>query len=317
MPRYPLHELTDAEFEDLVVKICRRILGIGTTSFAAGRDGGKDASFVGTAGLFPSSTAPATGKFVIQAKHTTNPYGSCSDKDFEANASSVVSKEIPKLKKQFDDGLLTHFLLYTNRRKAGGADVRISARIKSDTGIQHVWVRGYEDIEQDLIQWPDIVRGSGLEKLRSPIVFTPEDMRDVILAFYAHRPQIATTFDSKHDYRDYPGLAAKNLVNGLSELYFKEMILEGSEPLFPEIRKFLQNPRNATLLDHYHAVANELKAQLILHRNRFESFDNALEHLYALVSDRSSELHRPEHRRLARVFLHYMYVHCDIGAKGT
>ena len=36
--QYRLHELEDTEFEDLVCRICMRILGMGTIAFSAGKD---------------------------------------------------------------------------------------------------------------------------------------------------------------------------------------------------------------------------------------------------------------------------------------
>ena len=301
------------EFEELVVLICRSILGAGVSSFAPGPDGGKDAKFEGTAEAFPSSVAPASGKFIIQAKHTSNLAASCSDHEFE---TILVGKELPKIKRMFDSGRLTHYLLFTNRRKTGGAEDRIPEAIRAKTGVQYVWLRGREDINQDLLHHPEIVERSGLAKFRSPIQFVPEDMRDVIVAFHDHRPSIATAFDSQHDFHGYPGLPAKNAINGLSEIYYHECILGSSEPHFPAIRSFLQNPRNGDLTEKYHAVADELKAQLIAHRDRFTSFDEALEHVYRLMYERSPELEPAPCRRLARVFIHYMYADCDIGRKG-
>jgi very-short-patch-repair endonuclease len=72
--RFPLHDLTDREFEDLVGQICMEILGMGTIVFTTGRDGGRDGKFAGTANNFPSKNSPGKGKFIIQAKHTENPY---------------------------------------------------------------------------------------------------------------------------------------------------------------------------------------------------------------------------------------------------
>jgi hypothetical protein len=313
MSRFPIHHLHDTEFEDLVTLICRQILGPGVTSFAPGPDGGKDAKFEGTAVAFPSQSAPASGKFIIQAKHTSNPVASCSDYDFEM---TLLNKEIPKIKKQFVDGHLTHYLLFTNRRKTGGAEDRIPDRIKTETGVQHVWLRGLEDIERDLIHYPTIVKQSGLDKLRSPIRFMPDDIRDVIVAFHQHRGEMASAFDSQHDFRDYPGLPRKNTLNGLTETYFKEHILADSEPRFPEIRRFLENPRNWELAEQYHAIANELKGQIITHREQFVTFDEALEHVYQLMHERSVELQSAARRTLTKVFIHYMYVNCDIGVKG-
>jgi hypothetical protein len=315
MSRFPIHLLHDTEFEDLVTLICRKILGVGVTSFAPGPDGGKDAKFVGTAVAFPSTTAPASGKFIIQAKHTTNPVASCSDYDFEIKC--VEKEEIPKIKRQFDEGRLTHYIIFTNRRKTGGAEDRIPDRIKAETGVQHVWLRGLEDIERDLLHFPDIVKLSGLDKLRSPIQFLPDDILDVIVAFHSHRGVLAAAFDSLHDFRDYPGLARKNEINGLTETYFMEHILVDSEPRFPEIRRFLENPRNWQLAEQYHATANELKGQIITHREQFRTFDDALEHVYQLMYERCPELQSAVRRMLTKVFIHYMYVNCDIGVKGS
>lgn len=125
MPRFPLHDLADTEFEQLVVLICGELMGIGITSFASGPDGGKDAKFEGTATAFPSTTAPASGKFIVQAKHSTSPVASCSDYDFE---TTLIGHEISKIQRMFQEGSLTHYLIFTNRRKTGGAEDRLSRK---------------------------------------------------------------------------------------------------------------------------------------------------------------------------------------------
>lgn len=284
-------------------------MGIGITSFAAGKDGGKDAKFDGTASAFPSTADPASGKFIVQAKHTTSPVASCSDYDFE---TTIIDKEIPKIRRMFEVGSLTHYLIFTNRRKTGGAEDRISERIKAATGVQDVWLRGLEDIERELLLNPRISKAVGLDKLRSPIQFVPEDMRDVILALHSHRQSVSTAFDSEHDFRDYPGLSAKNETNGLTPAY-DAYIKEDSMPYFGDIERFLKNPRNEALKEQYHTVANELKGQLIAHRDRFTTFDDALETVYNLIHERCPEVKTT--RRLVKVVIHYMYVNCEIGQK--
>ena len=311
MERFPLHQITDTEFEELVVLICREIMGMGVTSFAPGRDGGKDAKFEGTATAFPSTAAPATGKFIIQAKHASSPIASCSDSDFE---TTLVRKEIPKIKAQFDEGRLTHYLLFTNRRKTGGAEDRITERIKTDTGVVNVWLRGLEDVERELNLHPHLVKAVGLDKLRSPIQFTPEDVRDVILNLHAHKEEIGTSFDSEHDFRDYPGFDNKNLINGLTPDY-ADYIRTDSMKHFHAIGNFLQNPRNEAIKEQYHAMADELKGQLIVHREKFGAFDEALEHVFNLIQERTPETKPAPRRRLIKILLHYMYVNCEIGKK--
>jgi len=117
-------------------------------------------------------------------------------------------------------------------------------------------------------------------------------------------------------FSDYPGLPRKNEINGLTAIYFKEYVLVDSSPRFPEIRRFLENPRNWELAEQYHAVANELKGQIIINRGKFITFDEALEHLYQLMYERNPELRSAPRRTLTKVFIHYMYVNCDIGEKG-
>lgn len=314
MPRYPLHDLNDEEFEDLVTRICRKILGSGTTSFAKGRDGGKDAKFVGTANCFPSRTAPLSGTAIIQAKHTTDPTKSCSDNDFETNKTSILNEELPKIKRQVDEESVTHYLLFTNRKKTGGAETSIPAKIISKTGVSQAWLFGNKDIQDFLLDYPELANDVGLNKLRSPILFTPDDMREVVSEFFKQKPLITQAFDSQHDFKNYPGIEKKNIVNNLSSRYF-DYIQTDSLPSFTKIETFLKNPRNAVLADQYHAVADELKGQLITHRDTFTTFDEALEHVYQLIHERSPELRTASHRRLVKIFVHYMYCDCDIGEK--
>ena len=89
--KYPLHNLNDKDFEDLSALICKKILGTGTVVFSTGKDGGRDAKFTGKANNFPSEEPPWDGKFIIQAKHTTNPIASCSDSEFQ----TILKKELP------------------------------------------------------------------------------------------------------------------------------------------------------------------------------------------------------------------------------
>lgn len=92
--RFSFHNLDDQEFENLVGQIFMEILGMGTVVFTKGRDGGRDGRFSGTANNFPSKNSPAIGKFIIQARHTANPYASCSDSSFE----TIIKNEIPRIK---------------------------------------------------------------------------------------------------------------------------------------------------------------------------------------------------------------------------
>lgn len=123
---YPLHDLSENEFEQLVVSICEEILGTGTIPFASGKDGGRDGKFIGTAQYFPSSNSPLKGKFIIQAKHTARLDSSCSDSDFKA----ILNKEFPKIAKLVDSKKLDNYLIFTNRKLTGGKETELIELIK-------------------------------------------------------------------------------------------------------------------------------------------------------------------------------------------
>ena len=61
-------DLSDDQFETVVVAIGQRLFGPGLMGFAPGKDGGRDAKFKGTAQCYPSAAAPWTGCTIIQAK---------------------------------------------------------------------------------------------------------------------------------------------------------------------------------------------------------------------------------------------------------
>lgn len=309
MMPFRLHELSHDEFQEVVVLLCRELLGPTVTSFSEGKDGGKDAQFEGFSPTF-QALGDKPGRFIIQAKHTSNPAATCSGSAFRRE----VAHEIPKIQKLAAAGRLTHYVLMTNRRKSGGAHDAIVDQVRAATGVQNVWLWAVDDLERELRCRPTVVKVSGLQKLRSPIQFAPDDMRDVILALHGQRSALKSTFDSQHDFLDYPGLAEKNRINGLTAEY-NDYLLEDSGPHFHEIRRFLENARNESLAEQYHAVADDLKGQLITHRDRFENFDTVLEHIFQLVHERSPEVQPAARRRLAKVLVHYMYVNCDIGKK--
>lgn len=140
--KYPLYNLNDEEFEKLSALICERILGTGTIVFSLGKDGGRDAKFTGRANRFPSEAKPWDGKFIIQAKHTTDPIASCSDSKFQA----IIKNELPKLKNLKNQSKIDYYLLFTNRKLSGLQDAKIEDIIDDKTNI-HNYVFGDERIQ--------------------------------------------------------------------------------------------------------------------------------------------------------------------------
>lgn len=308
MRDYHLHELSTQEFEALVIHICQKLLGIGTISFSEGPDGGRDGKFEGTSNQYPSVASPWSGKFIIQAKKTNNPNSSCSDADFK---TKILDKEIPKIKKLKQSKEIDNYLIFTNRKLTAGAEQEHKSYLKSQLELDNIAIFGVEVIATWLDANPAIVKACNLDKFRDPIRIHSDDMKDIIVAFYNDRQQVATEFDSKHSF-DYVSLEQKNELNKLSEEYFK-YIKENSESSFNAITAFLKKQTNKKYADFYYNTIDELKGKIITRRGEFAKFEEIFEHLYDAILDKHPDLR--ESRALINVFLHYMYCNCDIGVK--
>jgi hypothetical protein len=300
---FPIHDLADDEFEALVASICHYILGTGTVVFAAGRDGGRDGTFVGTATEFPSAVAPLSGKFVVQAKHTRNPAGSSADADF----SRVLTAEHPKIVALIAEGELEHYLLFTNRKKSAGDGLRREKALKN-LGLASAHLIGIDQIRHWLTLHPEVWFRLGFDRFETPLRIQTADITAVVAEF--HRAIDGTPLDPRGEDFTYVPKPQKNKINKLSNAYWEE-IRTRSLPYFTTIEDFLSNPRNIDFKDMYEDTVDEIRRKLITASPPFESFDAALTYIIDAVTNNNPELRT--RRRFATVFLHYMYYTCDIG----
>lgn len=308
--QFPYENLSDLDFEGLVIRICQDLLGIGCKTFSPGRDGAKDSWFSGTAQSFPSTTAPWNGTFIIQAKHTKIYNASCSDNDFSVNKSSIVDKEIARLNEIKTQTPFGNYLLFTNR-KLSGEKVSIIQKLQKELGLNNVDIIGREQIDDYLNGNPFIAQQFGLEKFIAPLRFYEKDLRDVIVSFDAHREQLtSSTVVRGIDSNNYIEKEEKNRLNNLSKDYF-DFILNNSLPYFEEIDKFLRDPKNAKYTRMYRNTVADLQEVITIERENYRKFDNVIKHIYDLMTANNKEL--ISIRDVVRVFIHFMYFNCDIG----
>ncbi|MEJ0004754.1 MAG: hypothetical protein WDN30_16630 [Pararobbsia sp.] len=135
--KFAYEDLSDGQFETLIVLLCRRLLGISVQVFAKGPDGGRDAKFVGTAELYPSKAGPWVGTTIVQAKHTNGYNRNFSESDFfsRSSANTVLGKELPRIRKLREAKQLDHYMLFANRRLAGNAETEIRDYIASQCDV--------------------------------------------------------------------------------------------------------------------------------------------------------------------------------------
>lgn len=309
---YRLELLSEDCFENLINRICQKILGTGVISFSKGKDGGRDGKFTGKSENFPSTADAWNGKFIIQTKHTDNPIASCSDRDF----NPIVNNEIKKIKKLKHDNEIDCYLLFTNRKYSGVKGTRLLSKIKKETGLANVEIIGKETINDQYINSnKDIIREFQLDLLHIPFDFSENEIKNIIAEFRKNLLELTPDIKSqveriKTDYERI-GIEEKNKRNILSKEYYENEILYVSLQDFEKIRSFLSNPRNEDLKDQFFDIAAELRNLILIKRDNFLSFEEIFIFIYKKICD-GSDLKGKRH---IFTLLHYMYCECLIGLK--
>lgn len=303
---YRLEELNEDDFEKLVIRICQKILGIGVKSFTKGKDGGKDGRFEGKADHYPSNSSPWEGKFIIQAKHTTNPTASCNDSEFR----NLAKKEIVKIQKLKENNDIDCYLLFTNRKYSGVSGDRLPEGIRQQTGVDYVDILGKETIQSYLSNHKDIAREFSLEMPIAPFNFSEEDIKEVILAFKEQYPIIKEKIDEiKYNFDRIP-IEEKNKKNKLGEKYYNDSLKESLE-YFTTISTFLEDPINDEIKDAFLGTAALLKDLIITDRDKYGAFEEIFNEIHTKIYNSG----RFSGKQYIKIFLHFMYYECLIGEK--
>lgn len=299
--KYPLENLTDTKFEDLVALICDQILGMGTIVFSLGKDGGKDAKFYGKANNYPSKTEPWNGKIIIQAKHTQRNGASCSDSDFKRILKEEV---IPVITKLIKNNEIDFYLLFTNRKLSGIEDKKIED-IFGKTNIENRLI-GLERIQLWLKEYSNIVKILNLNRLLLPLDFNEKDLKKIILSF----SKISLKKSNLSEIPQSRNIEKKNDINKLSKDYFNNVIKKNLT-YFRQVKEFLENPINENYLNKYQNTIDDINVEIIIYRDDYDKFEELINYLYKRILSNAPDLDNK--RSLIRLFLHYMYYNCDIG----
>lgn len=315
--KFAYEDLSEAQFEILVVLLCQRLLGISVQGFAKGPDGGRDAKFLGTSDLHPSKTAPWIGTTIIQAKHTNGYNRSFSEPDFYSTtaANTVLGEEIPRIKKLRDANQLDHYMLFANRRLAGNAESEIREFIATQCGIpaSSVYLCGLEQMEIWLKTFSDVAEKADLDPVDSPLVVSPDDLAEVVQALARQKDELSALLDDPPTTR--VTYEQKNALNNMSAEYAKALRKRYLKET-AQIRAFLAAPENLELLRLYESVVDEFQLKIIAKRKNHQTFDEIMEYLIDLLFGRDPVLRQRAHKRLTRAMLFYMYWNCDIGDVG-
>ena len=310
--KYIYEDLSDTQFETLVVFLCQKLLGIGVQSFAEGPDGGRDAKFVGTAQLYPSTSNPWVGITVIQAKHTNGYNRHFNESDFFSINSdhTILAAEIPKIKKMRQSNQLDNYMLFANRRLTGAVETEISNYISGQCLIPECSISlfGVERLEILLKTFPEVVSSAKLDAVDSPLIVSPDDLSDVVDALSRQSNTIMTSL--AHPPTPRLSYEDKNIINNMTEDYAKaqrKKYLKETDAIYT----FLADPGNSELQRKYETIIDEFNLKIIAKRKDYQTFDNVMDYLSDLLINRDPILSR--NKRLTKAVLFYMYWFCDIG----
>ena len=315
--KFAYEDLSDDQFEVLIVLLCQRLLGIAVQGFAKGPDGGRDAKFVGTAELHPSKAAPWVGTVIVQAKHTNGYNRSFSELDFYSTSSSntVVGKEVPRIKKLRDAKQLDHYMLFANRRLTGNSETEIRDHIGAECGVpaSSIYLCGLEQLELWLKRFPEVAQEANLDAVDSPLIVSPDDLAEVVQALARQKDGLTALLDDPPTVR--VTYEEKNALNNMTAAYAKEQRRKYLKET-AQIRTFLAAPENIELLRMYESVVDEFQLKILAKRKDYQTFDEIMEYLVDLLFNRDPVLRQHAHKRLTRAILFYMYWNCDIGEVG-
>ncbi|MGA9040465.1 MAG: hypothetical protein WB421_08015 [Terriglobales bacterium] len=152
MQNYDLNRLGDKDFETLIQTLLKKVIGPGTTTFGAGPDGAREATFKGRA-PYPSITEQWGGNWIFQAKfHDVTRIG--PDKARQAvlkDLRAELDKVVNKYKTPCDNYILATNVPLSSVPVRGTHDQIASAIVPEFVEhIPHIHVWGYDDIARFL-----------------------------------------------------------------------------------------------------------------------------------------------------------------------
>jgi len=312
--KFAYEDLSEDQFEKLIVLLCQRLLGISVKGFAKGPDGGRDAKFVGTAQLHPSTALPWTGTVVVQAKHTNGYNRHFGEADFHSTKSNdtVIGKEIPRIIKLRQAKQLDHYMLFANRRLAGNADQTITQHLAKECDLPEgsIYLCGLEQLELYMKQFPELPVLADLDPIDSPLIVSPDELAIVVEAIAKQDADLSAVLDAPPSERT--SYEKKNALNNMTPDYAKALRRRYLKDT-AQIHTFLAAPENLEILRSYEVTTEEFQMKIIAKRKDFQNFDAVMAYLLDILFQRDPILRQKQHKRLTRAVLFYMYWNCDIG----
>lgn len=311
---FAYEDLSPDQFEKLIIFLCQKLLGLGVQGFSTGPDGGRDAKFVGTAELHPSRSNPWSGTVIVQGKHTNGYNRHFAESDFFSpdSQSTIIAKEMHRIRGLREAGRLDFYMLFSNRRLAGNVESDIRSAIAVGCGLpeESIFLCGVEQLEVFLRTFPDVAKLAQLNPIDSPLIVSSEELAVVVEGLARHEELVKEGLEMPPQPR--VPYEVKNSINRMSQEYARELRKRYLKET-TKIQEFLSAPENDKLMRLYESVVSEFQLKIIAKRGAYQSFDDVMNYIADLLFARDPILRQTAHKRLTRAILFYMYWNCDIG----
>lgn len=191
MVNYRLNALGDTDFEHMIQALLKQIIGSGTITFGAGRDGGREATFTGRA-PYPSTAEQWDGRWIFQVKfHDTDLIGVAAARaKIMADLESELNKIVNHYHYEIDN-----YVFITNVPLSGVHDRGTLDRIENEIfrkyrrSIPNLGIIGANDVYAFLDLYPQV---------RRPylhLLITGDLIAELLTQVEQARSELATTID--------------------------------------------------------------------------------------------------------------------------
>ena len=158
VPKYRLNALGDTEFETMVQALLKAVIGAGTITFGAGKDGAREATFDGTA-PYPSESEQWSGKWIFQVKFHDIELISVSRA--RANIIADLKEELDSITNKYKYEC-NNYIMITNVPLSGVHDVGTIDKIEREvfskyrSKVPNLAIWGADDVNSLLDRYPEI-----------------------------------------------------------------------------------------------------------------------------------------------------------------
>lgn len=165
------------------------------------------------------------------------------------------------------------------------------------------------NVTNNINKYPIVLRNL-VKTHNGAIVFDPNLLRDVILEI----DDISDKLDQKpKDFKSI-SIEEKNVINGMSQEFYNEIIARDYEPFFTELDVFLKKRENEDLHKAIGNIVKSLNKKFLASRSKFDSFESLLLSVEeALLENKYDSLKNKEES--ISLFLFFLYTDCYIGKK--